>query len=117
MRVVGLGALDGRDGRLHLTGGEYMPWVEEEPGTLVDVPRGHLAVSLLEVGIPEDRASWQAAAIDVRLRPGTPVRWVQQRGGPGSDAATFAVAGRVSAARLAKARTSDEALGELRSAP
>jgi hypothetical protein len=103
-RLVDAGPLDVNDGLLWLGGQEYLP-APEEPQ--LPVPAGTPRVTLL-VAV-DDKGRSEAAAVEVRLDDGRPVRWAtDERLVPATDGGGIAVAGWAAVQGLAQVRGFDE---------
>lgn len=100
------GHLDLRDGRLHVLGGEHLPYIGKPDGHPASVPPGMHPVSVLE-GYGAD-GNGELVAASVRFSPTPPVRWEERPElGGGTDAGTGALTGAASGQRLAAVRTGD----------
>lgn len=111
--VVDAGSLDLRDGRLWVTGAEYLPWPDHGAG--VATPRGLYPVTLLTA---QGRYGPETAAALARFSPHLPVRWVEvAAAGGGTDAGQLALAGSAAADRLASVRNQDAAMSDIDQAP
>ncbi|MDQ1495970.1 MAG: hypothetical protein QOG69_2453 [Actinomycetota bacterium] len=111
--VIDAGQLDLRDGRLWVTGGEYLPYLDDAVG--VATPAGTFPVTLLTA---QSKFGPETAAVLVEFTPKAPVRWVEvAEAGGGTDGGQMALAGVAAASRLASVRDAGASMQDIDNAP